>query len=85
MVQSHPLSGLQRGRFAGLPVHSRKPPLPYDLRFRDVLEIRDCEKVIRESVEVYCEIRVAPSRPPQAIDAKAGHFKECDFLHFCGP
>ena len=42
------------------------------------------EDVVGEAVEVRRDVGVAPARPPQAVDAEAGHFEERDLAHLAG-
>ena len=45
------------------------------------LQIDDAEDVIGETIEMRGNVRVASARPPQPVDAEAGHFEERDLLH----
>ena len=45
------------------------------------LQIDDAQDVIGEAVEMRRDVGVASARPPQAVDAEAGHLEERDLLH----
>ena len=81
VMQRHPAARGQRRLLAGRPIHAGQPPARHDLRLGDVVQIDDAEDVIGEAVEMRGNVRVAPARPPQPVDAEAGHFEEGDLLH----
>src|SRR3954464_2733146 len=72
---------LWRRRPAGRAVHARQPPFRDDLRLRDGLEIDHAKDVVGEPVEMRRHIGIAPARPPQPVDAEAGHLEERDLAH----
>jgi hypothetical protein len=62
-------------------MHAGQPATRHDLRPSDVLQVYDAQNVVDEPVEMRGDVGVAPTRPPQPVDAESGHLEECDLPH----
>ena len=80
-MQRNAAARRHRRRLAGSAIHARHPPSRHDLGLRDVLQIDNAEDVIGEPIEMRCDIGIATTGPPQAINPEARHFEKRNLLH----
>ena len=85
VMQGNPATGRQGWRFPGRSIHAWHPPAAHDLRLGNILQVDHAENMVGESVKMRGDRRVAPSCPPQSIDAEARHLQKCDLSHLSGP